>query len=62
MVQALKWSREGLLERGFGEEKYLEPLDKIAQTCMPAAALLAEKYHHEWGESVDPCYTADFTH
>ena len=58
----LKWSRDGLLERGLGEEKYLDPLDRIAETCTPLAAAMVEKYHNEWNESVDNCYTPEYTY
>lgn len=61
-MQVLKWSREGLEERGHGEEEYLDPLDQIAQTCRPSAAILAEKFHNEWNQSVDPLYTDEYSH
>ena len=41
--QVLDLSRQGLLERGLGEEKYLEPLyDRVNNRTNPANTMLAQ--------------------
>ena len=60
-MQALKWSRQGLEERGLGEEKYLEPLDEIARTGVSQAARLRDRYEKEWHQSVGPIYSPEYT-
>ena len=49
------------MERGLGEEKYLDPLDIIAKDCKPLAASMVERYNKEWSESVDPLYSPEYT-
>ena len=55
-------ARTGLQRRGKGEEKFLQPLEQFAASGKSGADVLLDRFHHDWHESVDPCYTADFTY
>ena len=61
-LQVLQLSRQGLNERGLNEAAFLEPLQEMAASGRPAAALLREKFHNEWHGSVDPIYNSDYTY
>lgn len=54
--QVLQLSREGLQRRGLGEEKYLDPLDEIANSGVTLAERMLEQYSGAWGQSLDPVY------
>ena len=56
-MQALELSRQGLMERCMGEEKFLDPLDKIADSGKPHSAILRDLYNTEWSMSVDHVYS-----
>lgn len=58
----LQLSREGLVRRGLGEEKYLDCLDAIAESGDTVADVLLRKYYSEWGEKVAPIYSPDFSY
>ena len=60
-MQALKLSRQGLIERRMGEEKFLDPLDEIADSGKPQSAILTELYSTEWSMSVDSAYSPRFS-
>lgn len=59
--QVLSLAHTGLQRRGLGEEKYLQPLDHFVKTGQNAADVLLEKFKNEWHESVDPCYSAEYS-
>ena len=61
-LQVLQLSQQGLNERGLNEAAFLEPLQEIADSGRPAAALLREKFHSEWHSCVDPIYSPDYTY
>lgn len=58
----LKISREGLERRRREEGKYLNELDVIAESGETQAEKLLELYEGEWGKSVDPYYSPDFSY
>jgi glutamate--cysteine ligase len=58
----LQLSRDGLARRGQSEEKFLEPLEEIAQSGVTMADALIEKFEKEWNQSVDPVYSPEFTY
>ena len=54
--RVLQLSRQGLQERGLGEEKYLDPLDEIANSGVTLAERMLELYSGPWKQSLDPLY------
>ena len=58
--QVVLLAREGLQRRGKGEEKYLQPLEEIADSGMTRADRLLELYHGPWMQSLDPLYDGSF--
>lgn len=54
--QAVGWAREGLLERGLGEEVFLKPLERVVAAGKSLADQMLEDFEGEWGESVVPQY------
>ncbi len=55
-------SRAGLVGRGLGEERYLDPLAGFASSGASAADRLLALYEGEWGGKVDPVYSPDFSY
>ena len=60
-MQALELSRQGLIERRMGEERFLDPLDKIADSGKPHSAILRDLYKTEWFMAVDRIYSPRFS-
>ncbi len=60
--EVLKISRQGLERRGLEEGKYLNELDAIAESGETQAEALLKLYEGEWGKSVDPYYSPDFSY
>lgn len=54
--RVLQLSREGLQRRGLGEESYLDPLDKIANSGLTLSERMLEQYNGAWGQSLEPLY------
>ncbi len=53
-------SADGLKRRGLGEEKYLEPLQEIAQTGVTRAERILALYNGAWKGSLEPLFAGDF--
>ena len=51
-----------LVRRGLGEEQFLQPLQEIARSGRTLADQLLEKYHGEWGGSIDKAYGPELTY
>ena len=56
------WSRDGLKRRGLGEEVFLDPLVAAAASGLSEADRLLALYSGEWGGSIDPVYSPDFSY
>ena len=56
----VRLAKEGLQRLGKGEEKYLLPLEEIADSGMTRANRLLELYHGPWKQSLDPLYDGSF--
>eukprot|EP00898_Chlorokybus_atmophyticus_P002090 jgi/Chlat1/2882/Chrsp2S04627 len=54
--KVVQLSKEGLVSRGFGEEKYLGEIETIANTGETLAERLLQKYNHDWGHNIDKIY------
>lgn len=55
-------ARGGLERRGREEGKYLKELEEIASSGVTQADRLLELYEGEWGRSVDPYYSPEFSY
>lgn len=62
VMQVLQLSREGLQRRGKSEEKFLDPLLEIAESGVTMADSLLQRFERDWGQSVDPLYSPEFTY
>jgi glutamate--cysteine ligase len=61
-AQVIALSRKGLQARGNGEETFLAPLEAVAGSGLTAGDRLRQRYYEDWGESVDPLYTEEFSY
>jgi glutamate--cysteine ligase len=61
-LQVLELSFEGLKRRGKQEEKFLEPLQNIANSGVTMADSLVNKFENEWGQSIEPVYSPEFSY
>lgn len=60
--QVVAISKGGLERRGKQETKYLLELEGIAESGITQADHLLKLYNEEWGQSVEPIYSPDFTY
>ncbi|MBB4952419.1 glutamate--cysteine ligase [Agrobacterium vitis] len=51
-------ARARLNAAGKDESIYLDPLEEIAQTGRTVADIMLEHYNHDWGQSIDPVFSA----
>ena len=61
-LTVLEISRGGLVRRGREEAKYLNELQEIAVSGETQAERLLHLYKTEWGQSVDPYYSPEFSY
>jgi len=55
-VQVLAIARKGLQARGNAEEKFLAPLEEIAESGVTLAERMLELYHGGWGGDISHAY------
>lgn len=54
--QVVAYAKEGLQARGHDEVKFLQHLEKIAESGESLASQMLRQYEGEWGQSVLPAY------
>ncbi len=59
--KVLALSRQGLQARNLQEEKYLQPLEEIANSGITCADRLLQQYTNEWDEDIDKVYSPQHT-
>ena len=59
--KVLALSRQGLEARELQEEKFLQPLEAIAESGVTHADRLLQQYTNDWGEDVDGVYAPEHT-
>ena len=57
----LALARQGLLARDLQEEKFLTPLELVAESGVTYAERLLQQYTNDWGEDVDGVYAPEHT-
>ena len=58
--QVVRLATDGLQRRGLGEEKYLQPLQEIADSGTTQAERMLKLYHGPWKQSLEPLYDGSF--
>ena len=61
-LQLLDIAQRSLVRRGLGEEEFLQPLLEIARSGQTLADRALQKYHGEWGGSIDPVYGLEYSY
>jgi len=58
----LALSRKGLVGRGYSEEKFLAPLEAIAESGVTGAERLRAQFHGEWKGDINRVYNTGITY